>query len=84
TLAYRGLLYDDGGTPDAEGNRLGERYRIAQSLILRLGITISSVFVTALPVKASISFWGAWKISNLHNGIGWDDFAFGPGFIWEM
>ncbi|MDR3145712.1 MAG: hypothetical protein LBU21_05495, partial [Treponema sp.] len=39
TLAYRGLLYDDGGTPDAEGNRLGERYRIAQSLILRLGIT---------------------------------------------
>jgi hypothetical protein len=84
TLAYRGVLYDDRGVPDVEGNRLGGHYRIAQSLVLRLGVTVSSVVVTALPVRASISFWGAWKISNLRDGIGENDFAFGPGFVWEM
>jgi hypothetical protein len=84
TLAYRGVLYDDGGASHAEGSRLGDHYRIAQSLILRLGITVSSVIVTAAPVKISISLWGAWKISNLHDGVQWNDFAFGPGLVWEM
>jgi hypothetical protein len=83
-LAYRGVLYDDRGVPDVEGSRLGEHYRIAQSLVLRLGVAVSSVVVTALPVKASISFWGAWKISNLRDGIGENDFAFGPGFVLDM
>ncbi|MDR1949676.1 MAG: hypothetical protein LBQ38_09805 [Spirochaetaceae bacterium] len=84
TLAYRGAFYDSAGASAAEGNLLGEGYRLTQSLILRLGLTVSSVFVTALPVRASISLWGAWKISNMNDDSPNNDFAFGPQFLLEM
>jgi hypothetical protein len=83
TLAYRGVFYDDQGALSAAGNSLGGRFRLAQSLALRLGLTASSAILASQPVKFSLWFRGAWKISNLNNQKS-DDFWFGPGFALEM
>jgi hypothetical protein len=82
TLGYRGVMYDDRGSRYAEGNPLGGQYRLAQSLLLRLGLVTSTVAVTALPVKLSVSLWMAWKISNMFDGKD-NDFRFGPSFALE-
>jgi hypothetical protein len=79
TLAYRGVLYDDQGVPTVEGTFLGDGRRLSQSLILRLGVTVSTILVTALPLKISAWVWGAWKISNINDGKN-NDFIIGPGF----
>jgi hypothetical protein len=79
TLAYRGVLYDDQGIPEAEGTFLGDGRRLGQSLVFRLGATASTILVTALPVRVSVWVWGAWKISNSNDGKS-NDFVIGPGF----
>jgi hypothetical protein len=79
TLAYRGVLYDDQGVSTAEGAFLGEGYRLGQSLILRLGATVSTILVTALPIRISAWIWGAWKIPNMNDRKN-NDFVIGPGF----
>jgi hypothetical protein len=79
TLAYRGVLYDDQGVPTAEGSYLGGSYRLGQSLILRLGATVSTILVTALPLRISAWIWGAWKMPNTRDGKN-NDFVIGPGF----
>ncbi|AEF85963.1 putative trep [Treponema primitia ZAS-2] len=83
TLAWRGGFYDDQGKAGAEGNYVYDAgtgsYRLAQSLVMRLGFTISTILVTALPVSIDPSVWGAWKISNVNDNIN-NDFVMGMGF----
>ncbi|MDR2537028.1 MAG: hypothetical protein LBC46_01865 [Treponema sp.] len=75
TLAYRSVFYnaDETAFPDSEvppGISLtppllpAAGYRLAQSLVLRLGMTISSVIITATPLRFTPYLWGAWKISD--------------------
>jgi hypothetical protein len=78
-LAYRGAFFNDGGSA-MEGNELGGGYRLAQSLILRLGSTISNASLPSVPFKMSLFIWGAWKISNMYDGTQLSDFSIGPSF----
>jgi hypothetical protein len=89
TLAWRGALYDDQGLRDAqgaaaEGTRLGASpqgsYRLAQSLMLRLGLTITTVIVPAWPFSMTPYGWAAWKFPNIYDGNRNNDFSFGIGF----
>ncbi|MDR1597259.1 MAG: hypothetical protein LBR99_06100, partial [Treponema sp.] len=88
TLAYRGAIYDDLGYRDtagrsAEGTPLGGSpggtYRLAQSLILRLGLVISTIILPGIPLSITPSLWGAWKFSNMNDGNGNNDYSFGSG-----
>jgi hypothetical protein len=76
SLGYRGTVYEYGGTGLAEGNMLGGSYRLAQSLVLRTGLTVSSAIVPALPFSLSFNLLGYWKISNLNDGKN-NDFWYG-------
>jgi hypothetical protein len=78
TLAYRGTVYDDGGHPAAEGTVLTGSYRLAQSLVLRLGGIVSFAVVPYFPFRMSASFAGIWKMSNVNDGNNRNDFWFGP------
>jgi hypothetical protein len=88
TLAWRGALYDDQGLEDGKGNRaegvsLGASpegsYRLAQSLMLRLGLTITTVIIPAVPFSITPYGWGAWKFPNIRDDNGSNDFSFGIG-----
>jgi hypothetical protein len=82
TLAYRGAFYDgrDIQEPgmDVLGNVIGNTpYRLTQSLVFRFGGVLSTVIVTALPIRISPYLWGAWKISSLRDDRAGNDFMFG-------
>ncbi len=79
TLAYRGVMYDGQGIPDAEGTPVYQDLLLAQSLILRLGFEFSMVPIKAAPLKLTPNIWGAWKISNMNDGKA-NDFYFNYGF----
>jgi hypothetical protein len=79
TLAYRGAFYQSRQLPKPAGTAMGEDYHLTQSLILRLGGSISTVFVTALPLTVTPRLWGAWKISNIDDDEE-NDFAFGISY----
>ncbi|MDR3146725.1 MAG: hypothetical protein LBU21_10640, partial [Treponema sp.] len=88
TLAYRGAVYDDQGYRDtagraAQGTPLGgspdDTYRLAQSLVLRLGLVISTIILPGIPLSITPSFWGAWKFPNMNDGNGNNDFSLGMG-----
>jgi hypothetical protein len=91
TLAYRGVFYNAAentfpANSAPQGTALtppllpAGDYHLAQSLVLRLSMTISSVIITSMPLRFTPSLWGAWKISNMpYNELG-DDFALGLGF----
>jgi len=81
TLAYRGVVYDDKGHPAAEGKVLTGPYRLAQSLVLRLGSGISTAIFPIFPIHASLSFVAAWKMSNIHDGENND---FWPGLEFSL
>lgn len=82
TLGYRATVYEYGGSNlaggKAEGNVLGGPYRLAQSLVLRAGLTVSSAIIPAAPLSLSFSLLGYWKISNLNDGKN-NDFWYGIG-----
>ena len=78
TLGYRATVYEYGGAEFAEGNVLGGPYRLAQSLVLRAGLTVSSAIIPAVPLSLSFSVLGYWKISNLNDGKNYD-FWYGIG-----
>jgi hypothetical protein len=78
TLAYRGAVYDDQGHPAAEGTVLTGPYRLAQSLVLRLGGLSSFAILPYIPFRLSASFVGVWKMSNVNDGNRKNDFWFGP------
>jgi hypothetical protein len=77
SAAYRALLYDRSGCPDAEGDRLTDAYTLAQSAVLRIGADISTILLTCLPFTITPYAWGAWKFSNLNDGDTGNDFMFG-------
>jgi hypothetical protein len=88
TLSWRGALYDDRGMTDAkgtiaEGTYLGASaqgsYRLAQSLMLRLGMTITTVIIPTRTISVTPYGWGAWKFPNLYDDNNRNDFAFGLG-----
>jgi hypothetical protein len=78
-LSYRGVAYDSNGIAEAEGNQIYEDIRLAQSLILRLGLDCTLPLGGAIAVPFSPSIWGAWKISNMNDGKS-NDFYFNVGF----
>jgi hypothetical protein len=84
TLAYRGAVYDDGGHPAAEGAVLTGSYRLAQSLVLRLGGTLSFAVLPYIPFRLSASFVGVWKMSNVNDGNSRNDFWFGPELTFSL
>ncbi|MDR3167651.1 MAG: hypothetical protein LBT93_06885 [Treponema sp.] len=85
TLAYRGALYDSRDILAPQGNALGDTpYRLTQSLVLRFGGTLSTILITAQPMRISPYLWGAWKISSLQDGKLNNDFVFGFNFSIEM
>jgi hypothetical protein len=84
TLAYRGVVYDDGGHPAAEGTVLTGSYRLAQSLVLRLGSAVSFAVIPYVPFRLSASFVGVWKISNTGDGNRQNDFRIGPELIFSF
>jgi hypothetical protein len=88
SLAWRGALYDDQGLRDlkgnaAEGTRLGGSpggsYRLAQSLMLRLGLVITTVILPVVPLTITPYGWGAWKFPNINDDNGNNDFSLGIG-----
>jgi hypothetical protein len=88
TLAYRGAVYDDQGYHgadgrDAEGTFLGNSpdgsYRLAQSLVLRLGLSISTIIVTGMPISFTPNVVGAWKFPNVTDDNGNNDYFVGIG-----
>lgn len=68
TFAYRNVLYnadqtDHGPDDPALGQALAQ-YRLAQALVLRLGLTVSVILQTSQPWRASFVPWLAWRISD--------------------
>ncbi|MDR2786550.1 MAG: hypothetical protein LBB83_11625 [Treponema sp.] len=81
TLAYRGGFYDYAGRENAAaGELLWDNYRLTQSLILRFGLTFSTVIVPALPVKFTFYTAGMLKISNMFDNDPVNDYAIGIYF----
>jgi len=77
TLALRSVLYDSQGHPDAEGIEIDDK-RLAQSLILRLGMVSSIIPIKTVPFFIEPNIWGAWKFSNTITGEG-HPWSFGAG-----
>jgi hypothetical protein len=69
TLAIRNVFYDSGGYLDAEGVEFGD-IRLAQSLLLKIGLVPSAIPLKLSPFAVELSVWGAWKFSNTITGKG--------------
>jgi hypothetical protein len=81
TLAYRGGFYDcEDRENAAAGELLWDNYRLAQSLILRLGLTFSDIIIPALPDKFTLYTAGMLKISNMSDNDPANDYAIGIYF----
>ncbi|MDR2052899.1 MAG: hypothetical protein LBP80_05750 [Treponema sp.] len=81
TLAYRGGFYDYAGRENAAaGELLRDNYRLTQSLVLRLGLTFSTVILPVVPVKFTFSTAGILKISNMSDDNPVNDYAIGIYF----
>ena len=68
-LTLRSLLYDSKGHDNAQGIALSDM-RLAQSLVLRLGLLSSIIPVKTNPVFIEPHIWGALKFSNAITGDG--------------
>jgi hypothetical protein len=83
TLAYRGAVYDDLGYYGAAGTPLGDSgdgsYRLAQSLVLRLGLDISTIILPRLPISFAPYVLGAWKFPNMNDDNDDNDYFIGFG-----
>jgi hypothetical protein len=76
TAAYRAAVYDAGGFPHPEGNKLGDKLRLPQSLVFRLGAGFSSVIITSRPIRVTAALQTALKLSRLAQGrTGFDEFV---------
>jgi hypothetical protein len=77
TLSLRSVLYDSEGHPDAEGVAINDM-RLAQSLVLKLGLVMSFIPIKNIPIFIEPNIWAAWKFSNTitEKGLLWD---FGMG-----
>ena len=70
TLALRSVIYDSQGHPDAEGITLDGDIRLAQSLVLRMGMVSSFIPLKLSPIFIEPNIWGAWRFSNAITGEG--------------
>jgi len=68
-LTLRSLFYDSKGHEDAQGIVFGD-IRLAQSLVLKLGLLSSIIPVKTNPVFIEPYVWGAFKFSNAITGEG--------------
>ena len=68
-LALRNQIYDSQGHPDAEGIGMDD-LRLAQSLMLRLGLTTTFYPVVKYPATFEPSVSLSWKFSNTITGNG--------------
>jgi hypothetical protein len=68
TLAYRAAVYDAAGFSSPEGNELGARLRLPQSLVFRLGGELSSIILTNRPIWISAYLQTALKLSRIAQG----------------
>jgi hypothetical protein len=74
TLSYRAVVYDAGGFSRPEGNEIGSRLRLPQSLVFRLGAGFSSVIITSRPVRVTAYLQTALKLSRFAQGrTGFDE-----------
>jgi len=69
TLSLRNILYDGNGHPKAEGVAIND-LRLAQSLVLKLGLVSSFIPIKNMPIFIEPIIWGAWKFSNTITGEG--------------
>ncbi|MDR1788017.1 MAG: hypothetical protein LBR16_06170 [Treponema sp.] len=83
TLSYRAALYDSAGLAQPVGTALWGGLALTQSAVLSLGMQVTTVAVTALPIKVTPRVWGALRLSGLDDGLGWDDFAWNFSFAFE-
>ena len=70
TLAVRSVLYDSQEHPFAEGITLNDDLRLAQSLVLRLGMVTAFIPLKLSPFFIEPYLWGAWRFSNTISGEG--------------
>ncbi|MCL2233048.1 MAG: hypothetical protein FWB99_08235, partial [Treponema sp.] len=70
TLAVRSVIYDSQNHPDAEGITIDGDIRLAQSLVLRMGLVSSFIPIKLSPVFIEPYIWGAWRFSNTITGEG--------------
>jgi hypothetical protein len=77
-LAIRNVIYDGKGHPAAEGIAIND-LRLAQSLVLKIGLTASFLPLKNAPFFIEPSIWGAWKFSNTITGKG-SPWFIGVGF----
>ena len=78
TLSIRNAVYDSHGHPDAEGIAIND-IRLAQSLVLRLGLMTSIIPIKLSPFFIEPNIWGSWNFSNTITGKG-SPFSIGFGF----
>ena len=75
-LSVRNVLYDSKGHTEAEGVAIND-IRLAQSLVLKLGLVSAIIPLKFIPIFLEPSIWAAWKFSNTITGEG---FPWGYGF----
>jgi hypothetical protein len=68
TIAYRAAVYDARGFLYPEGNKLGDKLRLPQSLVFRLGAGFSSVIFTSRPIRVTAYLQTALKLSRIAQG----------------
>ena len=78
TLSLRNALYDSKGHPKAEGVAIND-IRLAQSLVLKLGLVSSIIPVKFIPIFLKPNIWAAWKFSDTITGEGFP-WGYGLGF----
>jgi hypothetical protein len=77
TLAYRGAFYQDVLSRMPEGNSVGANFRLTQSLVARLSLTLSTAIVPLQPFGFAFTGFGIWKISGLQDSSIAGDIGFG-------
>jgi hypothetical protein len=78
SLALRSVIYDSQGHLAAEGIHVNNDLRLAQSLVLRLGLTTTFIPLKLAPIAIEPNMWGAWRFSNAITGQG-QQWNFGMG-----
>ena len=68
-LSVRSVLYDGDKNPLSEGAGVGDLL-LAQSLVLKFGLTSSIIPLKLVPFFLEPNIWGAWKFSNTITGKG--------------
>ncbi|MDR1908454.1 MAG: hypothetical protein LBQ35_00865 [Spirochaetaceae bacterium] len=79
-LAYRGALYHDPLDLIIRENALGGGYHLAQSLVARLSLSLSSTVIPVQPFTLAFTGLAILRLSILGEGLSLDDFVFGLAY----